>query len=193
MRLARSTTDACDQRMLLWRSGADVVEITNVGVAGLDSTRVLLRITQRQGRWVITDLLMSGEQVDAGTLRALPLSRIEAALNSPGALADPIADGSADPSEKLSAFLTAVLPVAGLGEHRQVRAPRAPLSRPDGSDPDTFYGRVAEAYAAAVVETSAPAKAIALEAGVPVPTAHRWIFEARRRGFLCPARKGRAG
>lgn len=31
------------------------------------------------------------------------------------------------------------------------------------------------------------------EAGVPVPTARRWIAEARRRDLLPPGRKGRAG
>ncbi len=34
---------------------------------------------------------------------------------------------------------------------------------------------------------------LAKEADVPVGTVHRWILEARRRGFLPPARQGRAG
>jgi len=67
------------------------------------------------------------------------------------------------------------------------------LSRPDGSDPDAFYRGVAEAYNAAVARTDKPAKLLANQADVPVPTVHRWIAEARRRGFLPPARRGKAG
>lgn len=52
---------------------------------------------------------------------------------------------------------------------------------------------LSRAYGEYVAESNAPAKEIAGEAGVPVTTVHRWIREARRRGFLPPARKGRAG
>lgn len=75
------------------------------------------------------------------------------------------------------------------GERRQ----RKRLTRPDGADPDEFYPLVARAYFEYAPKTRAPAKEIAAEAGVPVATAHRWIREARRRGFLPPARKGKAG
>lgn len=67
-------------------------------------------------------------------------------------------------------------------------AEREPLARPDGTDPDGFSRRVAEAYRAAVVTTSKPAKVLADEAGVPVTTVHRWIREARQRGHLKPGR-----
>src|SRR5262249_17383009 len=56
---------------------------------------------------------------------------------------------------------------------------RAPLSRPDGTDPEGFSRRVAEAYNEAIPTTSKPAVALAEEAGVPVVTVHRWIREAR--------------
>lgn len=70
---------------------------------------------------------------------------------------------------------------------------REPLTRPDGSDPDGFYREVARAYGSAVTETPGPAPLLAKEAGVPVTTVHRWIREARRRGFLSRGRRGRAG
>lgn len=70
---------------------------------------------------------------------------------------------------------------------------RKPLRRPDGTNPQEFYRRVAAAYSEAVLATSKPAKVMAEEAGVPVGTVHRWIREARRRGYLPPARRGRAG
>lgn len=68
--------------------------------------------------------------------------------------------------------------------------PRRTLSRP-GTDP-AFYSHVATAYRQ-YAETGAPAKTIADEAGVPVTTAHRWVREARQRGFLPPARRGKVG
>jgi hypothetical protein len=34
---------------------------------------------------------------------------------------------------------------------------------------------------------------LAEESDVPVGTVHRWILEARRRGFLPSARQGRVG
>lgn len=67
------------------------------------------------------------------------------------------------------------------------------LQRPDGSDPATFYRSVADAYNATVPHSSRPARLMADQASVPVGTVHRWIAEARRRGYLPPARKGRAG
>lgn len=71
--------------------------------------------------------------------------------------------------------------------------PRAPLTRPDGTDPDGFSRRVAAAYREAYKRTRTPAKALAEEAGVPVTTVHRWVREARRSGHLPKARRGRAG
>jgi hypothetical protein len=73
------------------------------------------------------------------------------------------------------------------------RRPRKPLTRPDGSDPDAFYRQVAEAYRDVVQKNRKVAVALAKEANVPVGTVHRWVLEARRRGFLPSARQGRAG
>jgi hypothetical protein len=78
-------------------------------------------------------------------------------------------------------------------EEEQEREPRQPLTRPDRSDPDAFYRQVADAYRDVVKTTSKVAVVLAKEADVPVGTVHRWILEARRRGFLPTARQGRVG
>jgi uncharacterized protein YggE len=67
------------------------------------------------------------------------------------------------------------------------------ISRLTRSNPDAFYQQVAEAYRDAVQDTRKVAVVLAEEAQVPVGTVHRWILEARRRGFLPSARQGRAG
>jgi hypothetical protein len=65
-----------------------------------------------------------------------------------------------------------------------------PKARPYGDD---FYGTVAAVYERLAGDGVAPAPAFADANGVPLSTAHRWVKEARRRGFLAPARQGRAG
>lgn len=82
---------------------------------------------------------------------------------------------------------------AAAAKPRSRRKPRQPLTRPDGTDPEGFSRRVAEAYTEALLTTKTPAKVLAAEAGVPVTTVHRWVRDARRLGLLSPARKGRTG
>jgi hypothetical protein len=73
-------------------------------------------------------------------------------------------------------------------------AERFNLVKPsDGRLSDEFLRNVAGVYLATVEAKRAPAPAIAAMAGVPVRTVHRWVTEARRRGYLPPATKGRAG
>ena len=60
--------------------------------------------------------------------------------------------------------------------------------------PDSFYQRAADEYTRLVADGDrSPAQTIAAANDVPVTTAHRWIKEARRRGFLPAGRPGRAG
>lgn len=72
-------------------------------------------------------------------------------------------------------------------------AGREKLTRPDGSNPDAFYLSVAAAYAEYAAAGRGTGRMIASEAGVPVTTAHRWIREARIRGFLPKGRRGVTG
>jgi hypothetical protein len=69
-----------------------------------------------------------------------------------------------------------------------------PLSKPpEGRLTDDYLREVASLYLREVGTKRSPAPAIARAAGVPVRTVHRWIAEARKRGILPPATKGRAG
>lgn len=161
---------------------------------GAESAHVRARRDGDTGRLVITDLFVHGDGLTSETLRGIALSRIEAGLNGPSFEFAELDGGATDDD----------VTVAGLRErgreHAQERrerrpaaAIRPPLQRPDRTDPGAFYALVANAYGQYAAESRAPAKAIAEEAGVPTTTAHRWIREARRRGFLPPGRKGRAG
>lgn len=122
---------------------------------------------QRDGRLVVTGLCLRGSPdhpLTADTMRAVPIGRLEAGAN--------------EAREQVArSFLGKV----------------APLRRPDGSDPDTFYKLVGDHYRWHAAVTAKPAARIAADAGVPVTTVHRWIREARRRGHLPPGRKGKAG
>lgn len=182
---------------------------------GGPAPRVLVKLAREEGggRTVIARMIYVGDghtmlrqpvlPVTSAALRALPIGRIEAAINKTDLPADVFGDDGLDNGfgvhfAPVDAALAAYLEQT---EHRWLNwsrtlpaAPaREPLSRPDGTDPDAFSRRVAQAYMAAVESTGAPAKALAEEAGVPVTTVHRWIREARQRGHLPPARKGRAG
>lgn len=53
--------------------------------------------------------------------------------------------------------------------------------------PDSFYQLVAEVFTAEMADGNlAAASAIALRANVPLPTVHRWLREARQRGYPLP-------
>lgn len=71
--------------------------------------------------------------------------------------------------------------------------PSVPLSRPDRTGPDSHYRLVAEHYRYHSARSTKPGELMAQSCGVPTPTVHTWIREARRRGFLPPARRGKAG
>lgn len=69
------------------------------------------------------------------------------------------------------------------------------LRRPaDGRISDEFLRNVATVYRWLVAKgEEAPANMIGEKAGIPVRTVHRWIAQARKRRFLPPAVKGKAG
>ena len=178
---------------------------------GDDAPRVLLKIEERSGRSAVTRVIVADDLVDSSTLRAIPLGKLESYVHSRGLPAGLKTELPADVlnemaergvlfpaefkaiDEALSHYLAeSKEAVAESPWKSQVKA-REPLSRPDGTNPDTFSQQVATAYNEAVLKTSAPAVALAEEADVPVKTVHRWIREARLRGHLPPARQGRAG
>jgi hypothetical protein len=166
-------------------------------------------------RGQITQLFLSGRNLTTDRLRSIPVAHIENLANTnPGFRPHIEGDDNGPMAELVEQFrdeagqqinkvftdsvgltdaadltVTATLTASG-SVHRRTREP---LTRPDGSNPDAFYRQVAEAYRDALQTTTKVAKVLAEEANVPVGTVHRWILEARRRGFLPSARQGRAG
>lgn len=173
------------------------------GPDGADGLHV--RPRERDGRLMITDIYLHAAEITPEILRGLSVRRLEAELNAAPRLeprqpypmgvavvADFVRSTTDDTPEPSLADLR-----GRAREQAQLVRPKEPdrprLTRPDGATPDEFYPRVAAAYSQYALRTTAPAKEMAAEAGVPTTTAHRWIREARRRGFLPPARKGKAG
>jgi hypothetical protein len=164
-----------------------------------------------QEGWAITDVYVHASQVTATMLQNIPVSRLDLMMNQLGEYGSDIAadlvnqlateagwgaplfapsPDDDDPTLAQLRDLAADAPP----ELPHIAVPERPrLARPDGTDPDSFYALVADAYREYAPQTRAPAVKIAEEAAVPVGTAHGWIREARRRGKLPRGRKGKAG
>ena len=155
---------------------------------------VYVRVQESEhGRLVITELHLTRERVDSAALRELPLGRIEALANS-----SPIAE---DIRAKLHAPpRPGVEPLSpesrSRWESRKIISPTPHLPHlavPKGTKPDSFYKEAAELYAELARYSRRPAADLAERSGVSVASVHRWIAEARRRGYLPPAERGRRG
>jgi hypothetical protein len=145
-------------------------------------------------RGEIVGLVVRGRNLTTEKLRSVPLAHIETLANTSPDFRPHVAGTEQHPIGKAFDQVGQQANKVLINEaYRKAQEPRTPLSRPDGSDPDGFYRQVAEAYRDVVQTTPKVAKALAKEANVPVGTVHRWVLEARRRGFLPPARQGRAG
>jgi hypothetical protein len=64
--------------------------------------------------------------------------------------------------------------------------------RAEDSDRKHFYERVTRVYLTASGVSGKPVEAVAEEFGVPRTTAVNWVREARVRGYLPPAQRGKA-
>jgi hypothetical protein len=150
-------------------------------------------------RWRVAELRMLDPTPVA--LRTLPLIRIEHAANADSVLtlALAIRRYEEQPADVPSWFRSNTEPVP---EHlvdriyewheRPSSEDRFRLRRPAGRNlGDGFYREVARAYTAAVAAGLNPRKALAEDAATPADTVARWTAEARRRGYLPPARVGR--
>lgn len=161
-------------------------------VADRGGSRFLVRLKKTEGRWVSTGFVVTADQVDSQIMK-LAASSVSFIVDMVNANQDYYLVGSlSQTGPALNEAIAEALadPAAGpLPEPKD----RDPLTRPDGSDPDGYYRRVAEAYADAVARRRSPAEALAQEAAVPIATARGWIREARRRGILAPGRRKAAG
>lgn len=145
------------------------------------------------GGFAITGLYVTAGQIDSSTLRKIPLGRWVSQISTNVGLERALRQllPNAPQPEKF-AELDQMFAAARRSRARIPKASRRPaLTRPDGSDPDGFYRAVAGAYREYAGQTKAAGARIADEANVPVTTAHRWVREARRRGFLPPGRQGK--
>lgn len=148
---------------------------------------VKVRVADVDGRMTITGIeVLRSEGVTLDDLRSIPIPRLEAAWN--------------DQADRAGMLVRQRVRLAGTrGEAGVAPAmPKMPTKRelrlaiPTGRRyPDGFYQRVASLYLALVANGIRPGPAIS-EANPPVPvsTVHRWIKEARARGFLARARQG---
>ncbi|SNT56667.1 hypothetical protein SAMN05443665_104568 [Actinomadura meyerae] len=155
---------------------------------GMDGLHVRVKLAEN-GRYKITDLFLHGGQIEADQFRGISISRLEAQINALSAIERPTLDADAPDDELTLPTLRRRAGKAQAGRQQLIEK----LQRPTGQNPDGFYRRVAVAYADQAAVTRSPAKALADEAEVPVTTVHRWVREARRRGFLPPAEQGKAG
>lgn len=111
------------------------------------------------GRQILDGLLFLRDGITAESLRKIPVAALERKHNV----------------DKVSAQLDEVL------------SKLPPLARTPGMTPEDFSGLVASHYKAWARVAANPASIMAELAGVPSPTMHTWIREARLRGFLPPA------
>jgi hypothetical protein len=114
------------------------------------------------GRKVLTGLLLVGDAITADMLRRVPVTALEN-----------------------SATLTGVDQAV-----RKALKDLPSLERGERS-PEEFSQLVAEHYKAWAQFVSHPVAAMAAEAKVKPATMHTWVREARLRGFLPPARRGK--
>jgi hypothetical protein len=167
---------------------------------------VLVRVAAvADGRLVLTGLRVDGEPT-AQVLRSIPVGRIEAAANAQLTVVDdavvPVAvsyrrpPAAHEPRASDEGWDT-ISPALARARPAGTRLLVLDLMRPpDGTrrrHPEAFYQQVAAAYLALAQTSPRPAAELAEANGVPTSTAHRWIKEARHRGFLPPGRPGKAG
>jgi hypothetical protein len=160
---------------------------------------VLVQVTaDPRGRLILTGLRIEGAPT-AELLRAIPVGRIEAAANAQLSVVDDAIVAAAPPGRRNAPAARephlsddgweAPDPLrAALRRSRPVSMPRTGTRRPDD-----FYRGIARAYLDLAQTSARPAAELAETHHVPATTAHRWIKEARRRGFLPPGRPGKAG
>jgi hypothetical protein len=151
-----------------------------------------------RGRLEVIELrLEPGGPIDSNTLRRVQLARVEAQVNAAGFREHIIAGldlpATMDFDRKYAtagAHLDQRVTTTATG-HKKVTRLQVPTTNPK---PARFYKQIASLYTRLSADAnSRPAVDLAEAAGVPVTTVHRWVREARRRGFLPPGQRGRRG
>lgn len=169
---------------------------------GFGTPLVWVRLGQSEDRFFVADVMAHG--LSSRDLRAIPLQRIEAAVNSPGVakavldLEEP--DLANDPLELLRSNVAterernvqaiddheAYLATLGLTESVTMLRPT-----PGVRGTDEFYRTVGSLYMQMMAKGPHPAAAVAALLGEPETTVQHWIKEARRRGLAPRGRRKR--
>lgn len=165
---ASDDLDASEQEVEKWlneRIGPSWIGFTapNSGVPGV---ALFARFKEnQQGRQVMTGLLLLADVLTAEQVRKVPVGALENSQN-----------------------LTAG------GAYNRMRAELAELAplRRDDMAPEDFSRLVAQHFKVWARYVPHPAAAMAAEWNVKAPTVHTWIREARLRGDLPPARRGKS-
>ena len=123
---------------------------------------VVLYSPASSGRLVVSALLLVGEALTAETLRRVPMRTIENAAN-----------------------------LSRQDVNRQALADLPPLRRSPDLSAEQFSQLVADHYRLWAEAVPNPAAAMAAEHSVKLPTMHGWIREARLRGLLPKAQRGK--
>lgn len=206
----RTLTDPCGRPYLRCMASAEADGWIS---AKVDDLRVHVRVglagsaATGDARVVITDLLVSGEDITTDTLRSIHPARLLAAVDASAGAALPTVLASRPDLAVATDSLSASNGLRVLASRRRAdddvalgelrsratasrSAKRKRLGRPDGGD--DFYRRLADAYRSAAAESGRPAMVLAEENDVPVGSVRRWVLEARRRGHLAPTTQGKA-
>jgi hypothetical protein len=161
--------------------------VTGPEIDRLGATLSVQMEPSRDGQWCIGSITVSHpDGVTGSLLRQLPLAQVER-------------------QERNRLTQTAREMHEAFTAHNE-RDPVARLQRmlaklPDASQrrsmPDEFYELVAAAYMLHVRNVTAalptPSLIISKVTGTPLPTVQGWVRRARLRGYLPPARRGKAG
>jgi hypothetical protein len=144
------------------------------------------------GRLGLAELRILGEPT-SDVLRAIPVGRIEAAANAQLTVVDDAVSPRPPRQRRRPAHSRPAGDAGGWEEPASGRPPTPVRAGRSRGRPDRFYADIADTYRQLAQTSRRPAGELAARHEVPVTTAHRWIKEARRRGFLAPGRPGKAG
>ncbi|MBP5892801.1 hypothetical protein [Streptomyces scabiei] len=166
--------------------------------------------SMQQRRFEMRSVVMqagSDEPLSGRTWRRIPMSQIETLLSqtnagdmltAPCEVSPPTLQGlgeffEATEDTAMWTYTTGSDLLRSDGAEGEPSRPLPKVEAPKGRLTDEFLRDVADAYLWFADAKQSPAPAIADMASVPVRTVHRWIYEARKRDILPPARPGRAG
>lgn len=158
-----------------------------------DDAEVYIRLDE-QGRIVELYLTKNGAEITPADLRRVPLTRLRAeARGRPDTWlmmqSDPDLQGADVRAEVRRAF-----PWNWVPDKPQRREPfELSPSSPEGGLTDAFLQDVAAAYRDAVARGLRPNKALAEQTQHEKRTVEKWVYLARKKGFLEPTRPGSVG